>query len=728
MSSAEELLQQFSQRADHSECITYKVLPVNTGPINNFQYLASLRSQILTFASSIYSDFIWQEESFNLFIARSEELGSLILEGSVSFGDNVEDEWFVVYILMEISKKFLDVMIQLNDADGEFLLIEAAENIPAWMGPENSENRVWIYRGALRIIDIDESGRNVDGTMPLSAAIRAMAEGRAVVADATVQKCISNRIDKFPQYAFAAIHTCSCTLPKSVAKIIAIDPQLVSCAASTICDQGIEKKQATQIVSSMRKFGSCLEDFVTVPMKITRAHYAKMMFQKFHPPKKFHASMTSSSGSLVSQRAFDIGCRITCGLEIAYQISASQFGSVSKGVLDFEQYLAVIEKNYFEDIAALGVDQKSLLSDVGSRESAKDFLLRSIENNTPLLEEAFSSIPISRPPCVIIDSIIRSTKFANPDFLFSDAPCEPDEWLYFPPEEFEKEMLRRAGAVIPSSSELPTREPKSENDMKVMDEIVDRMKKFVGLSSDFEGVDNFSCTDGGHDASLEDGFNTEKFLEILRNEVSELSTDMETKNFNTHLTSTDVNDHWSSDSDDIDSVESLESDINSQIDEVQWPESSGLKGGISGVGTFVFPNTKPAIEEEKDLAELSDSDDGNDGQSIPNMPSSLMSEYLDQLDKELGGTTMMETFENILSDRRAFSEIPDQSPSAEGTPIVDIDLNLLKNLLESHASQIGGIGPASQLLGQLGLSFPKLQDDSSTAAAEQQQQRAGEWK
>ena len=50
---------------------------------------------------------------------------------------------------------------------------------------------------------------------------------------------------------------------------------------------------------------------------------------------------------------------------------------------------------------------------------------------------------------------------------------------------------------------------------------------------------------------------------------------------------------------------------------------------------------------------------------------------------------MMETFENILSDRRAFSEIPDQPHSVEGTPIVDIDLNLLKNLLESHASQIG---------------------------------------
>ena len=39
---------------------------------------------------------------------------------------------------------------------------------------------------------------------------------------------------------------------------------------------------------------------------------------------------------------------------------------------------------------------------------------------------------------------------------------------------------------------------------------------------------------------------------------------------------------------------------------------------------------------------------------------------------------------------------------------VDVDLNLLKYLLESHASQLGSSGPATQLFSQLGITLPHL--------------------
>jgi hypothetical protein len=38
---------------------------------------------------------------------------------------------------------------------------------------------------------------------------------------------------------------------------------------------------------------------------------------------------------------------------------------------------------------------------------------------------------------------------------------------------------------------------------------------------------------------------------------------------------------------------------------------------------------------------------------------------------------------------------------------VDVEQNLLTHLLESHASQLGGAGPASTLLSQMGISLPK---------------------
>lgn len=60
----------------------------------------------------------------------------------MEFGDNVEDEWFVVYLLKHITYKFSELAASVQDNDGQFLLIEAAEYLPKWLDPDSSENRV----------------------------------------------------------------------------------------------------------------------------------------------------------------------------------------------------------------------------------------------------------------------------------------------------------------------------------------------------------------------------------------------------------------------------------------------------------------------------------------------------------------------------------------------------------------------------------------------------------
>jgi hypothetical protein len=59
-----------------------------------------------------------------------------------NYGDSVEDEWLIVYLLRELSKTFLDLWIKVGDTDGEFLLIEAANALPRWLNPEIADNRV----------------------------------------------------------------------------------------------------------------------------------------------------------------------------------------------------------------------------------------------------------------------------------------------------------------------------------------------------------------------------------------------------------------------------------------------------------------------------------------------------------------------------------------------------------------------------------------------------------
>lgn len=64
------------------------------------------------------------------------------MSGRTNYGDSIEDEWVVVYLLRELSKRHKDIWVKVVDSDGEFLLIEAAGTLPAWLEPEVADNRV----------------------------------------------------------------------------------------------------------------------------------------------------------------------------------------------------------------------------------------------------------------------------------------------------------------------------------------------------------------------------------------------------------------------------------------------------------------------------------------------------------------------------------------------------------------------------------------------------------
>lgn len=76
---------------------------------------------------------------YNIFYIADPHLAS-----NTNFGDNLEDEWFIVYLVLELTKRCEDLIVQIKDNDGDFLLIEAADYLPAWVRPENSENRVSV--------------------------------------------------------------------------------------------------------------------------------------------------------------------------------------------------------------------------------------------------------------------------------------------------------------------------------------------------------------------------------------------------------------------------------------------------------------------------------------------------------------------------------------------------------------------------------------------------------
>ena len=91
--------------------------------------------------------YVWQCDAFCLFDSRAVEppwkTSSDVdcLWGRLRYGDSVDEEWFVVSLLLTATKETPHLVAHVWDTDGEFLLIEAAFSLPKWIRPETSANR-----------------------------------------------------------------------------------------------------------------------------------------------------------------------------------------------------------------------------------------------------------------------------------------------------------------------------------------------------------------------------------------------------------------------------------------------------------------------------------------------------------------------------------------------------------------------------------------------------------
>ena len=699
----------------------------------------------------------------------------ICLQGNTQFGDSIDDEWFIVYILYEISKSYGSKLgICVHDSDGQFLLIEAADHLPIWLGPEDSDNRVWIKDGKLHLIPLDEPGRKRDGGIGIRDALVALQNANRTQAEEVVQSCLMKRITCFPQYAFATMHKAVCTLPRHLAILITMDPQLIAAAVSAFCtSQGANReKKDIKYISAMSKFGSYCHDFsdyVTIPVTFSRAHYARLSFQKFHPPKKFHNAMmkmncssldsssslsssTSSDRNLKAQKAFDLGVRVTCGFELCYQNSSEK--ELSKTEHVWNTYIKNLSnvgyfEKYSEDTTEYTIKIKQ----------AKEYVKKTLARQIPKEEESgdddaivLRSVEVGHPFHLVVDCMAADVRYGR--VLIDSSPdhtSDNDYWLYMSPQDFEMEMNRRVarengddvttanrkseiGDVAGSDNGNNSKKEKdsapgnyksSSDHMQEMENIVSSMKSFMSFGSDYEGIEPVnmtaetkttpkndtnstksneaneevrSGTDG--EVTLND-FNVDKFLSILQNEMNIINgnKDKDRGANNEDTSIEDDTDYFSEgdydyvddDDDDDDSVRSKEiDDFYAGGNSTSAPRSPST----AGVGSFVLSGAENGsnyvVEDEFD------SDDEQEGEEDDDHPE-FMDDYLAAMEEELGNTSLMETFEKKVQD----PDLP-----IDGTSGVDLDLTVIKNLLESHSLQVGGTGPASALLAQMGLKFP----------------------
>ncbi|THH09887.1 hypothetical protein EW145_g1723 [Phellinidium pouzarii] len=311
---------------------------------------------------------------------RNKSADRWMLEGRMRVGDSVDDEWCIVWFLREVSTRW-DVAITVFDSDGEFLLIEAAEHLPSWVTPSNSENRVWIYRSNLHLIPLSylsppstrskrrrrlggnesddgenfgDDGDGEESWLNVQDALHALRSNNGTKAPLEVQDAVWKRISGYPDAARQHVHITKAFLPVDIAKALTEEPSLIQRATETFYT-----RDAIQLRAAHRMSRFPPQNPVLTPVRMTRTAYAQLVGQKFHPPKVF--GQFKEREETREWRWRDVGMKIACGFEMLYQESKSRAEGTS---LDIQKVSADARKDalrrnpeyieYIEKLASTG--------------------------------------------------------------------------------------------------------------------------------------------------------------------------------------------------------------------------------------------------------------------------------------------------------------------------------------------------------------------------------------
>uniref|UniRef100_A0ABI7ZKC3 Ecdysoneless cell cycle regulator n=2 Tax=Felinae TaxID=338152 RepID=A0ABI7ZKC3_FELCA len=202
-------------------------------PEKHKEILQKYIERIMTHFAPMLVPYIWQNQPFNLKYKPGKGDVPAHMFGMTKFGDNIEDEWFIVYVVKQITKEFPELVARIEDNDGEFLLIEAADFLPKWLDPDNSANRVFFHQGELCIIPAPRKPGAVSWlpstppTIPQALNIISTHPEKILASD-SIQAAVNRRIRGYPEKIQASLHRAHCFLPAGIVAVLKQRPRLVA--------------------------------------------------------------------------------------------------------------------------------------------------------------------------------------------------------------------------------------------------------------------------------------------------------------------------------------------------------------------------------------------------------------------------------------------------------------------------------------------------------------------
>ncbi|KNC30799.1 SGT1-like protein ecdysoneless [Lucilia cuprina] len=570
------------------------------------------------------------------------------LHGVTHYGDNIADEWFIVFLLKQLTKEFPNITARVIDSDGEFLLIEAADVLPKWANPDTCEQRVYLANGCMHLVQ--NSPSNTVKIMSVATAVSKIQDNQTLYkVSKEIQSCIDERMKEFETLENTNLHHQIVRLPLGVAMILKKQPSLIAAAVRAFCERDPIDMKACR---SMRYFPP--EQRVRTNVCFTKCLYAMIMHSNYMPDRKIGWNLTGSPSSEEYKEDL-LGIKLACGFEIL--ASQAKDAKDEENSPTWKAYVRSLQaKGYFRENIEGSADYKKLL------EQAKLYFK---DNQT-----RFRTAPLVGKE--ILD-LLRSTEI-NAEELRDEEnnlrPSDSDDWLNITAEQLDAMLTERYG---------PKKLYKSNGDINA-EEFTKNIAEFLEKQSAFEGIER----DSDDDSTDEETASARRFnnradfkAKVKKNNSMRQACRKNPVQLNQSINTSDADESFTT---------QVKSFLDFVIPEDKWDSNSEMS------------DYEDEDDMERNFAAMADAEKHIDAD---------IKAYMDQMDRELAKTTIGQSFSAASTKKtkttasKATAE--DDFDDIEDFEPININVNTLKNMMDSYKSQIGGAGPVSNLLNAMGV-------------------------
>ena len=641
--------------------------------------------------------------------------------GCMNVGESLDDEWFVVALLMQLSAEQRDASVTVADDDGELLLIESAYAIPRWLTPERATNRIFLRHGDLHIVPrhaVSGATCNTDTPLDLADGLRALRkssprETRCAAATMAIRARTGPLLGVDGAACGPPRHGARCVLPQPVAAMLAAEPALAAAAAAAFAERdGATMRAASRMAHCSPRAHPCVWAHVV----LGRTAYAQLVTSRLSVPPT--AGFPLPPATHTKHRPASLGARVAFGMELLLCLATAPepneagaaeetaAAAAAEGCVDgaptavggavWESFDAELHaRGYYRGelpsstlYQALRVQAAAALAAEAPRAPARTmtWLQAQARRAHALLRECKRK---GAEGAAVDAGSSGDAAYGLPAGDGGWLPAdESDAWMGLTEEALEDALRSRAAgepeaaaaamAAAATAAPAPSRardsagaasEEAAARQAHELRQVARSVSDFVMASAGPDGAEFPTA------ASAPVELDADRFLEALEKALG----------------------------------------------------AKGLgAGGESGEASAGLEEEeeKEEEEEEEEDDEGEEEEEEEEGEEGTGDAGGTLTELMAAMDLELRERQKTSDFELVQEGatdgdspaREGEPGRPAATSESEDTRPVDLDLNLVKNLLASYSAQQGFSGPVSNLLGSLGLTLPEDADSATQRA------------